>query len=443
MAGTYTTVTLNDAVEDMGSRLYDPDHVRWSVEELTIYIQQALRTYNAWTNHFRSEASFSCTSPTAFYDLPTVLPSLRAQTYTIGDAVNQLCYHLLEPIPVGGLWVGTAQFSLDDILGALQQARDTFILETGVVQTHSTLSASPFPAYGIVNLPETVINVRRLGWALANGITTVLRRDDQWGLTNYRPGWQTSSTRSPIAYSVSTQPPLQVQLAPISSVGATLDMLSVDRGPTVSQATLGNSLGVPNDWAWVVIFGALGQLLQRDGIAVDAQRATYCQQRWDHGLKMARAAAVVLSARVEGVQVQLGSVADADFYSPSWQAVPAAPKRILTAGHTVVACWPPPGVPTGGGEFEVLLQVVRNAPVPTDLADPLQIGPELTNDLLDYAQHLALVKEGAVQIQESMGLLNQFADLCGTTVDIQLASMPTDEATKGQTVQDERAEAYR
>lgn len=443
MDGIYATVTLNDAIEDLGSRLYDPEHVRWTVAELTVYVQQALRTYNAWTNHFRSEASFSCATPEAFYDLPTVLPTLRAQNYTVGNAVTQICYHLLEPPPVGGLWVGTAQFSLEDILSAIQQARDTFLLETGVVQTHSMLSASPFPTGGIVDLPETVINVRRLGWTLANGITTVLRRDDQWGLTNYKPGWQTSSARSPIAYSISTQPPLKVQLAPISSVGATLDMLSIDRGPTVSALTMANSLGVPNDWAWVVVFGALGQLLQRDGLAIDPQRASYCQQRWDHGLQMARSAAVVLSGRVQGTQVQLGSVADADFYSPSWQSMPAQPKRILTAGHTVVAAWPPPGVPTGGGEFEVLLQVVRNAPVPTDLADPLQIGPELTNDLLDYAQHLALVKEGSVQIQESIGLLNQFAALCGTTVDIQMASMPTDEATKGQTVQDERAEAYR
>ena len=443
MAGTYTTVTLNDAIEDMGSRLYDPGHVHWTVAELTVYIQEALRTYNALTNHFRDQASFSSASPEAFYDLPTVLPTLRAQTYTVGDAVNQLCYHLLEPIPNAGLWVGTEQFSLQDLLSALQEARDTFLFETGIVQTKAILSADPFPASGILELPEDVIAMRRLGWRTSDGITTLLRRDDQWGLTNYRPDWQTSSANPPRAYSVSTQPPLKVQLAPISSVGADIDYVSVNRGTTIAPDTLSESLGVPNDWAWVVVFGALGQLLQRDGLALDPLRASYCQQRWDHGVKMARNAAVVLNAFIGGTQAQVSSLADADFYSASWPLVPGTPRRVLTAGHTVVALCPPPGVPSGGGDYSVTLQVVRNAPIPTALSDYLQIGPELTNDLLDYAQCLALVKEGPAQIAASKSLLEQFFGLCGTTLDLQFAQQPEEAATDGQTTQDANVLSYR
>jgi hypothetical protein len=441
--GTYTTVTLGDALNDMGGRLMDPHHVRWPVPELKIYIREAIRTYNALTGHFRDEASFVSASPEPFYYLPTVLPTLREQTFSVGDAVDQICWQLLEPPPVGGLWVGTLQYNLQDVLSALQEARDTFLLETGIVQTISQLPVSPFPSDGAVDLPEEIINLRRLGWLTADGITTLLRRDDQWGLTNYRPAWQAVSARPPRAYSVSTQPPLVVQLAPVSSVPGTLNLLTVNRGGTVSMVAPTTPLGVPNDWAWVVIFGALGQLFQRDGVALDDQRAQYCNQRWQHGLQQARAASVVLSARIQGIQCELASVADADLYSASWPLVAGIPKVILTAGHTVVALNPPPGVPTGGGDFTVLLQVVRNAPIPVLDSDPIQIGPELTNDLLDYAQHLALIKEGGPQIAGNKGLLDQFMTLTGTTLAMKWASDPQEIAATDQTMQDAVMVPYR
>ena len=443
MAGIYTSPTLTDALAELGDSLADPTHVHWTAAELTLYIQQALRTYNALTNHFRDEATFQSASPEAFYDLPTVLPTLRAQDYTVTEAVNQLCYHLLETIPSGGLWTGTDQYSLEDVLSALQQARDAFLFETGIVQTHATLLVDPFPTRGVVDLDEAIINLRRLGWGTDDGIVTILRRDDQWGLANYRQNWQTASSRPPKAYSVSAQPPLKVQLAPLSTVAGTLNMLTVNRGSVPSLADPTQSLGVPNDWAWVVLFGALGKLFQRDGLAFDPLRAEYCIQRYEHGVKMARAAAVVLSAQIEEQQVTLSSVADADFYSASWPLVPAIPKKVLTAGHTVVALCPPPGVPPGGGDFDVLLQVVRNAPVPTVGADVIQIGAELIGDILDYAQHLALLKEGAAQIQAGKSLLDNFMSLCGTTVAIQSASQPEEKAAAGQTPQDAAIVAYR
>lgn len=443
MAGIYTTVTLADALGDMGSRLYDPNHVRWPEAELTIYIQQALRTYNALTNHFREETTFTSTVGEAFYDLPTICPSLRAQTYSVAEAVEQIAWQLMEPPPQGNSWVGTLQFNLTDILQAVQQARDTFLLETGVVITHSLLSVPTPSASGSVDLPESIINLRRLAWRTDDGLITVLRREDTWGLTNYAVGWQTASADRPKAYSIGVQPPLVVQLAPVTTGAGTLDLLTIDRGTTPELLTPNLSLGVPNDWAWVVIFGALAQLLQRDGLAIDVGRADYCQARWEHGLKMAKAASVVLAGRVSGSPRPLGSVQDADAYSTAWQMVPANPKRILQAGHTIVGLWPPPGIPSGGGQYTITLDVVRNAPVPTAQTDVLQIGPELVNDILDYAQHLAIFKEcGPGQVEGSMALLNQFMGICGTSVSLSTASRPNDPAAINQTPQDTRVVAY-
>lgn len=438
----FTTFTLADAWDDMGSRLADPDHVRWPTAELTIYVQQALRTYNAFTNHFREAADFQTASPQAFYDLPTIAPALRGFTYTVAAAVQQISRQLLEVPPSGSTWNGTDQFSLADITQALQQARDTFLLETGVIVTRSTMAMAPIPVSNVVDLDEIIFNLRRLAWVNQDGIITVLRRTDQWGISNFKTGWQTLADRPPIGYSVSVQPPLKVQLAPRSTQTGTLDLLTLNRGVAPDLNDPAQVLGVPDDWAWLVIFGALAQLLQRDGLALDTGRATYCDARWKHGLGLARTAAVVLGGEISGQTVALGSVSDADAFSASWQMVPAIPKRILTAGQTVVALWPPPGVPPGGGNFTVTLDLVRNAPVPVINTDVLQVGNEVINDLLDYAQHLALWKEGPGQLQASQGLLDQFMRLCGTTIAIQYASQPNETATDNQTVKDVQTVAY-
>jgi hypothetical protein len=451
-SGVYTDFTLADAFDDMGSRLYDPNHVRWTEPELTLYIQQALRTYNALTNHFRDQVIFQSTLAQAFYDLPTIAPSLRAQTYSVSDAVNQIAYQLMEPPPQGNSWVGTLQYSLADILQALQQARDTFLLETGILLTRSTINtATVFPQQlSSINLPEEIVNLRRLSWSTPNGIQNVLRREDTWGLTNYAVGWQTPRASRPTAYSIGVQPPLVVQLAPVvigtpilPDLFGTLELLTINRGEEPNLLTPNQSLGVPNDWAWVVIFGALAQLLQRDALAQDVARADYCQSRWTHGIKMAKAAAVVLSAAVNNSFTPLGSVQDADAYSPTWEMMLGNPRRILQAGQNLIALWPPPGVPIGGGNYTITLEVVRNAPVPTTATDALQIGNELVNDVLDYAQHLALFKEcGIGQVEGVMDLMNQFMGICGTTVSLSTASRPNDPAATGQTTQDTRTVAY-
>jgi hypothetical protein len=438
----YTTTTLSAALAEMGSRLYDPAHIRWTTPELTIYIQQAIRTFSALTNHFRDQATFATTNKQAFYDLGTVVPTLRAQTYTVQAALTQLAYMLLEPPPVGNVWSGTAQYSLGDLVSALQQARDTFLLETGIVVSQHTVSVDQAVTTGRIDLDQTIMNVRRAQFVDATGISTVLRRDDTYAFTAFNPSWQTSGSRQPTAYSVSTTPPLVLQIAKPTTTVGTLNLLTLDSGEAIDVLDTAQVLGVPDDWAWVVIFGALAQLLQRDGLAVDASRAAFCDSIWQDGLQRATAGAVVLNATVNGTPRPLGSVSDADYFSAGWQMESGNPKRVLSMGQNLIGLWPPPGIPTGGGSYTVVLDVVQNAPVPVALSDYLQIGQEMVNDVLDYAQHLALFKEGPGAVEGSMGLFQQFMGLCGTEVRIKRASQPNLDAAVGQTPQDTRELAY-
>ncbi len=431
----YTQPSLTDAQTALAARLNDPGMVRWVAAELTVYLQEALRTWNAWTSHFRDQATVSTVINEPFYDLPTEIPTLRQQTVTNWDLVTAMQYALLEPASPSA-WTGTDQFTLEQLSTAIQRRRDQFLRETGAVLTRLLISYGGPPATGPLQLPEDILIIRRAAWRpTATMFLRVLIRTDEWAGTHYAPSWP-SQTTPPRAYSVSVSPPLSMQLIPPTGNPGTLDLVSINQGAAISPSVQ-ISLGVPNDWAWVIKWGALADVLQGDGLALDPQRASYCEQRWQQGIDMAKSASVVLNAWINEIPVRIGSLSDADSYSPVWQLVPGTPRSVLLAGQTMLAVFPPPGA--AGGPWTVTVDVVRNAPVPTIGADILQIGQDVYDSILDYAQHLALFKEGPGQLTLSVALLERAARAAGVDLKIQQASQPSRAPMLSQTLQDEQA----
>ncbi len=215
----------------------------------------------------------------------------------------------------------------------------------------------------------------------------------------------------------------------------TLDLVSVSKGSAVNPV-VSAPLGVPDDWAWVIKFGALADLLQGDGLALDAERAAYCTKRWEQGIQQATSASVVLDGRINDQPVVIASLADADVYSPLWQLLGGSPTMLIIAGQTLLASTPPAG---GGGPYTVTLDVVRNAPVPSADGDILEVGQDIYDAILDYTQHLALFKEGAGQLQTAIALLNRAMTVAGIDLDLQQASQPDRRPLMGQTLQDSTA----
>lgn len=435
----YTAPTLAQAQTALAARLNDPGNVRWVAAELTLYIREALRTWNAWTQHFRDQGSFPTVMGQAFYDLPTELPTLRGYTVTNWDLVTDIQYTLLEPPAPGGTWTGTDQFTLDQLSTAIWRRRDQFLRETGSVLTRAETAYAAPAASGRLDLDEAVLQVRRAAWRPDATMTLLpLTRTDEWAANNFNPAWP-SSTVAPFAYSVSVTPPLILQLLCTGAgLPGTLDLVSVNKGATVDPL-VSAVLGVPDDWAWVIKFGALADLLHGDGLALDPARSQYCEQRWQQGIDLAKRTSVVLAARISDAPCNIGALVDADSYAPVWQLVAGVPRKVLLAGGNLLASWPPPGAL--GGPWTVTLDVVRNAPVPVLAADVLQIGADVYDSILDYAQHLALTKEGPGQLELAMALLERVARAAGITLRIQQATQPSRAPLLGQQRQDERAVA--
>lgn len=432
----YTQPTLTEAIAALASRLNDQSNVHWVPAELTTYLREALRTWNVWTSHWRDRASFTTTINQAFYDLPTEISTLRGQTLTNWDLIADLQYALMEPAAVGGTWTGTDQFTLAQLSSALQRRRDQFLRETGVQLTRTeTPYASP-PASGRLALDESVLVVRRARWTPdATAFGRPLLRTDDWAANHYAPAWPASTTDSPSAYSVSTVPPLTLQLITPATTDGTLDLIAINAGAAIDPVVQ-SLLGIPDDYAWVIKYGALADLLSGDGLSLDPARAQYCETRWLQGLGMARANPVVLAGRINNVPCRVGAIADADAYSPLWQLVAGVPRSLLLTGQNLLASWPPPGAT--GGPWTITLDVVQNAPVPAIGADILQISSDVYDSILDLAQHTALVKEGPGQIQIATALLERAARAAGVTTMLQQASDPDRAAAQAQQQQDRR-----
>lgn len=434
----YTTPSFAAAKAALASRLNDPGKVHWVDEELGRYIREALRTWNAWCAHWRDQCSFPTVMSQPFYDLPTEIPSLRAYTITNWEMIRDLQYALMEPPAPGGTWTGTDQFTLAQLTDALQGRRDQFLQETGAVLTRTLTDYPSPPAWGLLDLAETVLDVRRAAWRPNDTqLLLPLIRADEWASTHYQPRWG-SSTQPPTAYSLSVTPPLTLQLMPPAGGAGTLDLVAIQSGGAIDPA-VESLLGIPDDFAWVVKYGALAELLAGDGLATDPGRAAYCEQRWEQGIAAARSAAVVLNVEIDDFPTMQAGLSDMDLFSPLWQLVPGTPNQVMTAGQNLLIVCPPPGSPPlNNPMWLVTCDVVRNAPVPTLDDDVLQVSQDLYDTLLDLAQHIATFKQGPGEVDVAMGLLEQAASAAGIDLKRQQATFPDRTASFGQQQQDRR-----
>ena len=408
MAYPYTALTFAAAKQQLANRLDDPSKVFWSDAELGVYLIESLQTWQAYSATWKDRVEATLPLPhavgQAFYDLKDVATDLCDRLVTDRDLITALCYELLEP-PVDwtatpAVWAGTEMFTLDDLTNAIQRRRDQFLLETGTVLGVRTVPVPPAPI-GRVSLPEAVADVRRAAWVTPEGVVTVLWRSDIGAFNSFAFGWSTNP-ETPAAYSQVTSLPVQLQLSPVPSDIGTLSMLTVDSGAVLAPQTAPTVLNVPQDFAWVVKFGALADLLSREGQGRDVDRATYCQSRWTDGLRLARLSSTVLNGELNGVPMPspLPSVFSMDVFDPTWQSrTPGVPSDLALAGMNIVAVSP---IPNGSGPYSMVLDVVRNMPVPYWDVDIIQVGAEFLDVVFDYAQHLAAFKEGGAEFQATV-----------------------------------------
>jgi len=341
------------------------------------------------------------TSP--WLDLTQLPNTLRPYTVEDTDLYETMEYHLLEPATGVNPWTGSLQFSALDLIAAVQRRRDEILS-----QTDCTLKVRTVPAVaGRITLPDTVIDVRRIAY-LPNvpGSPSVLFPEDTWAEQSYNPRYlQTpaGAPGTPYTYLLSTQPPLSFDTDASPSYAGNYELLTVEAGPALSASTP-STLLIPDDWTWVLKWGALADLLGRESVAGDPLRAQYCESRYQMGLKLMRSVLALLSFRVGNVPLQVDSVRDADLYNTTWQGqTPGPPVMVVYAGLNLI------GVnPIDSGIYSATATVVENAPIPVVDADPVQVSRGDLDAVIDYAQHLAAFKQGGKEFTDTLPLMARF-----------------------------------
>jgi hypothetical protein len=420
----YAFVNLGTARQELANRLYDPTQLFWSPAELNTIITEALRTWNALTGMWRGDFNFQSTPNTYWYDLTVQLNSLRP--YTVTDAVlyQAILLHMLEPVtgPV------SVQFSLDDMTNAVQRRRDEVLTSTSCTQTLRYVGA----VNGRITLPDTVLDVRRMaylpGYVPRGGYGSgfygsgeygtsppnfytgyVMWPEDSWAMASFDYNWTQNPPGNPSTYLMSTEPPLSFDTnCPPQSAGQ-YELLTIEAGGTLSFVAP-STLNVPDDWTWVIKFGALADLMGRQANAADPLRQVYAEQRYKMGLMLLEKAPALLAMRVGNVPLQVDAIRNGDYFNTNWEAqAPGPPREALYSGLNLVALAPPPDAgPSPGQPYMLTATVVENAPVPVADTDEIQMSRGDYDSVLDYCVHLAMFKAGGKEFSDTLPLFDRF-----------------------------------
>lgn len=381
----------------------------WQDAELNALIVEALRNWQALTGFYRDRATLTTAPNVGLYDL-ALSGQLTAGffDYNVTDVqlYQAICNHLLEPTTLP--YVGTDQFTQQQILNALQARRDQFLVDSGAVISHVDFNAGAAPI-SRVNLPAGIIDVRRVAWFSRFAFTTLFRADENTA-SGFLNGWQIPQLL-PNSYSVAATQPESIQIIPISSdtTDPRIHVFSVSTGPTLTLPLTGNgiALGVPDDFTYGIKFGALADLLRADGQDRDPARAAYCEQRYQEAVQIARLNPSVLQGIYGTSILWIGSMSDEDGYNANWQnQVPGPPIRLAMVGRNYLAT-----IPYTNAAYSISLDMIRNMIVPVVDTDYLQIGNEDYDAILDMAQHLASFKMGGQEFQQTDALYKNFIRL--------------------------------
>ncbi len=404
----YSQVTFQQLVDQFALRLADPDFKFWLQAEMQSYLIEALRTWTAMSAYLSVNVPVQLTPNQVLFDLIDLVPQI-APTITDQDMIADICRMLQEPIAVTS-WQGSEQFTYDQIVNSIQRRLDRFVLETGIRLSISEQASAGNP----VDLADEVIDVRRAMWKDADGVYSVMWKADPIQLMSANPSWKNTSSAiyPPTDYTVGLQMPLFLYYTPQPTVAGTIALVTVQSRPTLNPAGGPTVLGIPDNLAWIVKFGALADILSADGPGEDLSRAGYCESRWNDGIKLARVVNVVRTAYINGVPAYIDALSELDQATPNWVAALADTPQFIAVDQNILAVSPI----TDNTNPVLTLDVTPNFPVPT-LTDFIQLGKENLDIVMDYAEHLAHFKEGTSEIGTAMQLYKNLMDAAATQND--------------------------
>lgn len=397
----YSAITLAALSSEIVNTLSDPTGVYWEAGEVTFAIQEAMRDWNLKTSYWRERGIFTAVRPQSvspakyFYDLSVELPLLRPRTVTIDSILQEIQFHFLEAAN-GYSGAGlTDQFSISEMIQAVTRARNRFCLDIATPLTVTAALAAVVDASGRFPLPGATIFCHRLMWKDSNGAFYPLYRSDGYAMDALNPSW-TSEPARPSSFSQAETRPIEIQLDPIPASAGTFEMLSVE---SVAAFATSAPLQVPDDYAHGIKYAAMSDLLSVDGDQANPFLSAYCDFRYNEIVAAARSQKTVLRVQVNNKPVGLSPLYSLDTLRPGWHSTPGTPDTAACTADLVAFA------PVANASYGVSLDLVRAAPV---AADPVQLGLEEIENIIDYCQHYLSLKMSGTEFRQTFQLFDSF-----------------------------------
>lgn len=408
--GGYAYISWASLESALLQRLQDTAGDWTSQAEAATYLTEALRVLNAQTaaatsGQWSIDYVFDFARGDTWKSL-NVAGSPRQRTVTDAAVETQMEYMLLEP-PSGQAWTGTKQFNIANLSEALQYRRDELLQLTGANPVNQIVN-SPTNSQRTA-LTDLTLDVRRVRWIPDSSVSAqtpyALGRGDVASADAYGE-YLSITSGSPDSWRITANSPLAFDVSCPPNVPGQWDMLLLyAESPLTPPAP--SVLGLPDDWCWVAMYGALADCLSNSPEATDALRAKYCRTRYERGTKAMMALPWLLNASVASLPVGTPSFTTMDAYGQNWEnAWPADDPQIVVGGMDLVALAPFATSTT----VSSILTVVGNAPV--DQTKPVQLSRDAVEAVLAYAQHIASFKSAGADFMATMPLYQQFEDYC-------------------------------
>jgi hypothetical protein len=360
----------------------------WNLDELGIYIRQAIREFQVLTGFWRQTVQLTTTAGQPYYDLHAngAIPFTVLDT----DILAQVGYHLLEYAGAGA-YIHTSQFTIAAVAAAFDQRREEILGEARMVVSDLPGVSGPPPPQGRALLPNSVIQVHRAEWQDAfTGIWGEVHRTDEMNASGWAYQWGQNPSL-PTAYSMAATRPFVIQLIPAPVNEGSLEILATVSNPYVIGAA--QTIGIPDDSAFALTWGILASVLAQDAQSRDFRRASYAASRFRAALNVLKTFPCVMQAYPGGFSQQPVTLHSLDHWRDGWRnATPALPTVVANAGRNLLACSPVPDA-----AYNIALDCVANSPASGADSALMDIPGDIVTAILNGAQHLSAFKMGGAE----------------------------------------------
>jgi hypothetical protein len=189
-----------------------------------------------------------------------------------------LQYALLEP-PDGGQNWPSGLWDRDEVFNILNQRQNRLLNETFILVGIANITGIVAGTHRVA-LPTDSMRLVSVVWRGVDGTVKELARSDSFEADHAIPTWELTTTTAPLVYMEEEAPLGQLQIGPAPAVNGLLEILYIPLGTSLNAGN-GEILVFPDEFAHGVKYGALADLLNKDGRGQDLGRAAYCQQRYE------------------------------------------------------------------------------------------------------------------------------------------------------------------